>query len=598
MSYGDKPNPYLNALAARQAESEAASEPPTVAEGLDLVGILSAVQETAYSWDLVSDRIDWESNAAAVLGTEDSLIATGGGYQALIAPEHVAHRNSAIQNAPPASGSRGVAYRLQYRLVPGGERTEQSIWIEDHGRWWPDAQGKPAHARGVIRVVSDRYFEEQRLLHRSDEDELTGQLNRLRLTEALSATMARAERSGKPLAFLMASVNNLDVINETFGFDIGDEVIGAVARQIKGKLRGGDTLGRYSSNKFGVILSDCGPGAMRIAAERFIRGVRDATIKTTACQLSATVSIGGLSIDTTMALHDVIGNALQALDRAKIKRFDSFMAYEGDPGRATARRRNIKIADEVITALDEQRMLLVLQPIVSAKTGIAEHYECLLRMKRPDGTLVSAGEFMAVIEQLGLSRLVDRRTLELSVALAKRHPDLKLAVNVSGLTAGDHDWIVALHRLTGGKRTITNRLTIEITETAAINDVDQIVVFVDTLREIGCRVAIDDFGAGYTSFKNLKILNVDMVKIDGAFVKDLAKDQSGEVFIRTMIEIAQTFGMETVAEWVGDQASADFLTKAGITYLQGFHYGQPMTIEQYEAEKAAATGSTAAVEQA
>jgi diguanylate cyclase (GGDEF)-like protein len=585
VSYADKPNPYLNALANRQADSGLMSEPPIIAEGLDLVGILSTIQETAYSWDLVSDRIDWESNA--VLGVDSAAsIGSGAHYQMLIAPEHVAHRVNAIQDASPSIGARGVSYRLQYRLLAQGDRTEHSTWIEDHGRWWPDSAGRPAHARGVIRVISDHYFEEQRLLHRSDDDELTGQLSRHRLTEALSATMSRAERSGKPVAFLMTSVNNLDVINETFGFDIGDEVISAIARQIKSKLRGGDTLGRYSSNKFGIILTDCGPGAMRIAAERFMRSVRDTTLQTSACQLSASISVGGLSVDGRMAMHDVVGNALQALDRAKIKRFDSFVAYDGDPTRATSRRRNIMIADEVISALDEQRMLLVLQPIVSAKTGIAEHYECLLRMQRSDGVLVSAGEFMTVVEQLGLSRLVDRRTLELSVALAKRHPDLRLAVNVSGLTAGDHDWIVALHRLTGGKRTITNRLTIEITETAAVHDVDQTIVFVDTLREIGCRVAIDDFGAGYTSFKNLKVLNVDMVKIDGVFVKDLATEPSGEVFIRTMIEIAKTFDMETVAEWVGDQETADFLTKAGITYLQGFLYGQPLTIEQFEREKA------------
>ena len=588
MSFADKPSPLALPLALRQGHPDLLAEPPVVAEGLDLVGILSAIQETAYSWDLVSDRIDWESNALPVLGVSTATeIATGAAYQGLIAPEHVANRICAIQGATLSIGARGVSYRLQYRLLPQGERTETPIWIEDHGRWWPDSAGRPAHARGVVRVISDRYFEEQRLLHRSDEDELTGQLNRHRLTEALAATMSRAERSGKPLAFLMTSVNNLDVINETFGFDIGDEVIASIARQIKSKLRGGDTLGRYSSNKFGIILSDCGPGAMRIAAERFMRSVRDNTIRTSACQLSASISVGGLSIDGRMAMHDAIGNALQALDRAKIKRFDSFMAYEGDPSQATARRRNIMIADEVISALDEQRMLLVLQPIVSAKSGLPEHYECLLRMQRSDGSIASAGEFMTVVEQLGLSRLVDRRTLELSVALAKRHPDLRLAVNVSGLTAGDHEWIVALHRLTGGKRTITNRLTIEITETAAVHDVDQTVVFVDTLREIGCRVAIDDFGAGYTSFKNLKVLNVDMVKIDGAFVKDLASDPSGEVFIRTMIEIAETFGMETVAEWVGDQETADFLSKAGITYLQGFHYGQPLTVEQYERQKTA-----------
>ena len=571
----------------------AASEPPLIAEGLDLVVILSAIRETAYSWDIATDRIDWESNATAVLGVAGpESIATGNAFHMLIAAEHVGQRNREIAGATTEAGARGVGYRLQYQILPAGRRSSVAVWVEDHGRWWPDAEGRPAQARGVLRIITDRHWEEQRLLHRSDHDELTGQLNRIRLTEALNATIGRSERTGKPFAFLMASVNNLDVINESFGFDTGDEVISATARLIKSKLRGGDTLGRYSSNKFGIILNDCGPGAMRIAAERFLKCVRDATIQTAACQLSASISIGGIIVpEQAHNAAEVLGNSMHGLERAKMKRFDCFVAYEPTHSRDSFRKKSIAIADDVMSALDENRMLLVLQPIISAATGKPEHYECLLRMRKHDGTLVSAGEFMTIAEQLGLSRNIDRRTLELAVALLQKHRDLRLALNVSGLTVADQEWIAALQKLTGNKPAVTNRLTIEITETAVIHDLDQIVIFVDTLREIGCRIAIDDFGAGYTSFKNLKVLNVDMVKIDGSFVKDLADDSTGEVFIRTMIEIAQTFGMETVAEWVGDEETANFLIKAGITYLQGFHYGQPLTIAQYETQKSQQLGA-------
>jgi EAL domain-containing protein (putative c-di-GMP-specific phosphodiesterase class I) len=230
----------------------------------------------------------------------------------------------------------------------------------------------------------------------------------------------------------------------------------------------------------------------------------------------------------------------------------------------------------VISALDENRMQLALQPIVMTLTRRPALYECLLRMSKTDGSMVSAGEFIQMTEQLGLSRLIDRRTLELAVDLVKTHPELRLSLNVSGLTCNDHEWLVSLHRLTGGRRQLTERLTIEITETAAIDDLDQSIAFVDTLKELGCRVAIDDFGAGYTSFKNLKHLAVDMVKIDGAFVKNLSQDASDRVFIKTMVELASTFGMETVAEWVGDEATARILADTGITYMQGFHFGRPL----------------------
>lgn len=557
------------------------ADPLTEAEGLDLVGILSAIDETAYVWDLASDKIEWESNAGHILGVgSEAQIATGNAFHLMISPEHVARRTEAFDPSAALDTSRGVAYRVQYRFMPAGRRSETAIWLEDHGRWWPGPDGKPVRARGVLRVINDRYWEEQRLLYRSDHDELTGQLNRIRLTEALTAVLGRTQRTGQPCAFLMAAVNNLAVVNETFGFDIGDEIISAAAHKIKERLRGGDVLGRYSSNKFGIILHDCGPGAMRIAAERFMKAVRDHTIKTSACQLSATLSIGGVILpDQADSVQHALNYALHALDRAKSKRFDCFMAYEPATAAESNRRRSITIADDVIDALDNQRMRLVLQPMVGAKSGKAEIYECLLRMEKPDGSIVSAGEFIPVAEQLGLSRLIDRRTLELSVAILRRYPKVTLSLNVSGLTCSDHEWLVTLQRLTGSRRDLTERMIIEITETAAIQDLDQSINFVDTLKEMGCRVAIDDFGAGYTSFKNLKLLNVDMVKIDGAFVKNIADDTSDQIFIKTMVDLATTFGMETVAEWVGDERAVEHLKAVGITYLQGFYYGLPIEVE-------------------
>ena len=572
---GQGPEPDDDALAASGVARE--FDPLTQAEGLDLIGILSSIEETAYVWDIKTGRLEWESNACAILGVNDSQqISTGAGYHALIAAEHLNRRLEAFSRSVGGDRVRGVPYRVQYCLRTGGLRSGTTVRVEDHGRWWPGADGHPLRARGVIRIVHEQYLEEQRLLVRSDLDELTGQLNRIRLTEALSTVLARTERDHQSCAFLMVAVNNLAVINETFGFEVGDEAIAEVARRIREKLRGGDIIGRYSSNKFGIVLMDCGPGALRIAAERFMKAVRETTIKTSACQLSATISLGGVIIpNQANCVQDALNFTLRALDLAKSKRFDCFILYEPTTASDSIRARSKAIADNVINAIDERRMRLVLQPMVAAKTGKAEIYECLLRMEKPDGSLVSAGEFVPVAEQLGLSRLIDRRTLELAVELLVRHPDLVLSLNVSGLTCSDNEWLAALRRLTGGRKDVLSRVVVEITETVAIEDLDQSINFVDALKELGCRVAIDDFGAGYTSFKNLKLLNVDIVKIDGAFVKNIADDTSDQIFIKTMIELAQTFGMETVAEWVGDERSVKHLTEAGITYMQGYYYGMP-----------------------
>jgi diguanylate cyclase (GGDEF)-like protein len=548
---------------------------PGQSSELDLIGILTEVQETAYTWDAASDRIEWAQNAREVLGVRSiETIATGSAFQFLMAPEHIQRRNDAM--LPLDAKNEDAQFRVQYRFTPAGRRSDTSLWLEDHGQCSYDETGQVCSARGVIRVINERYWEEQRLLHLSDHDELTGQLNRIRLTEALGAVLIRAERLKQSCCFLMVCVDNLATINDSFGFEVGDEVIAAVARIVKSRLRGGDSMGRYSSNKFGIILNDCGPGAMRIAAERLIKAVRDATIRTAACQLSATISIGGVRLpDQASTVPQALGHALQALDRAKSRRHDGFMAYEPSVTNESKRQRNISIADEVISALEENRMLLALQPVVDTKTRKPAFFECLLRMEKPDGTIVSAGEFIPLAEQLGLSRFIDRRVLELAIALAKAHPTLRLSINVSSLTCSDHEWLVSLHRLTGGRRQITERLTVEITETAAIHDLDVSIAFVDTLKELGCKVAIDDFGAGYTSFKNLKTLNVDMVKIDGSFIRNLTAEPDNQVFIKTLVEIAETFSLETVAEWVGDEQTAQIMANAGITHLQGFHFGKP-----------------------
>ncbi|CAA2142533.1 bifunctional diguanylate cyclase/phosphodiesterase [Hyphomicrobium sp. ghe19] len=558
-------------------------DPLTETEGLDLVGILSSVEETAYVWDLRTGRLDWESNATEILDVADlSKISTGAAYHALIAPEHLNVRLEVFSRSVGADRERGVPYRIQYRLRPGGLRSGKEVRLEDQGRWWPGADGHPQRARGVVRIVDDHYLEQQRRLVRNDLDELTGQLNRMRLTEALGAVLSRTEREKRSCAFLMISVNNLAVINETFGLEVGDEVIAEVGRRIRARLRGGDVIGRYSANKFGIVLMNCGAGAVATAAERFINAVRDTTIKTSAAQLSATVSLGGVIIpDQANSVHDAVNFALRTLDIAKSKRFDCFVLYEPSPSGESARLRNKTIAESVVNALDENRMRLVLQPMVSTKTGKAEVYEALLRMVRHDGSLVAAGEFVPIAEQLGLARLIDRRTLELTVDLLKQHPELILSVNVSGLTCSDKEWLTTLRRVTAGDPGVLSRMIVEITETVALHELDQSVNFVNTLKELGCRVAIDDFGAGYTSFKNLKLLNVDMVKIDGAFVKNVANDTSDQIFVKTMIELARTFGMETVAEWVGDERSAKYLTDAGITYMQGYYYGMPFDSSDY-----------------
>ena len=558
--------------------------------GFELEEILTAIRETAYRWDFASDRIEWALNAETVLGIADAkMIGKGRGFALLIDPEHAGRRYDGITGGPHVTPGSELPYCLRYRLLPEGRRGRSTVWVEETGLCSIDAEGRPRVAQGTLRIIDNRRFDqEERLLYLGNHDELTGQLNRTRLTEELTGFLGSAGRSPAQGAFLLAGINDLTLVNETYGFDVGDEVITIVGRRIGRALRGRDCVGRFSSNKFGIVLQDCSAEGAEAIARRIMAAVRDSVIDTSVGAVAISISVGAVLLPQHAGnAQAATGRALQALDLARNNRSDRLILYTPCERRDSERRRAVAIADEVVRALNDRRMILALQPIVTSRSHEPELYECLLRMKRLDGSIASAAEFIPVAEQFGLAKLVDHRALELAVELLSSAPDIKLALNVSAATATDPQWLQGLEAFSGKAAGIAERLTIEITETAAISDLHETAKFVAALQALGCRVALDDFGAGYTSFRNLRLLGVDMVKIDGSFIQNLATQAEDELFVRTLIDLAKSFGITTVGEWVGDEKTAKLLEKAGVSYMQGYFFGAPELIKQEPAARPA-----------
>src|SRR6266581_3957710 len=225
--------------------------------------------------------------------------------------------------------------------------------------------------------------------------------------------------------------------------------------------------------------------------------------------------------------------------------------------------------ERVQTALHQDRLLFAFQPIVCAVTGKVDYFECLLRMRDEAGGIVAAGEFITIIEELGLIGLIDRYVLQKTVRELATDPEVRLGFNVSGLTAGDRPWLRSLISLLRNRPGLARRIVVEITETAALYDIDESARFVDTLRDTGCRVALDDFGAGHTALRHLQILAVDTVKIDGSFVRNLAASRENQVFLRHLLGLTRDFGLSTVAECVENAEEAALLRSEGVGFLQG-----------------------------
>ncbi len=322
---------------------------------------------------------------------------------------------------------------------------------------------------------------------------------------------------------MLIGIDHLARINDAFGFDVADAVISEVAARIRARLRGGDVLGRFSGNKFGLILKNCTVDDMNVAAERFLAGIRDDVVPTKSGPVSVTASIGAVSVPRyARSADEAINRAQETLDMAKRRRAGSFSLWRPNVERDAQRRVNIRVTDEIVTALNERRIVMAFEPVVEAHSRNAAFYECLIRMEQDDGQILLAPDIVPVAEKLGLIRLVDHRVLELVVAELAASPDVQLSLNISPDTTMDPDWWASIESLMRAHPGVGERLIVEITETVAIQDLDDVRGFVTRLKNFGSRIAIDDFGAGYTSFRNLRKLGVDIVKIDGAFVQNIA----------------------------------------------------------------------------
>ena len=529
--------------------------------------------EIPYNWRLDSDLISWGRNVGDVLGVSDpTFLASGAAFAQLIAPGSGPSRADVVKTPAFRDEGGGVPYQLQYGLhLPG---RNEPTWIEDTGRWFGGQDGKPVRARGVLRVINEQHEREQHLVRVSQFDALTGEMNRWRLAETLDATIEETVKLRSSCGFFLAAVDNLARINDSYGYDIADEVITGVGKCLRSKLRGKDHLGRFSGNKFGIVLNDCTPDDMLIAADRLLSGVRDKVMPTSAGPVAVTVTMGGVTAPRhARTVRDVMIRAQEALDSAKVKRGGSFQGYTPNLARDAQRHENIRATQEIIGALNARRISLVYEPVVGAKSRQPEFYECLMRVGRQDGSLMAVNEVIGLAERLGLVGLLDHRVLELALQELIAAPTFRASLNVSAASTGDAEWWSALAAMLGPHSGIAERLTVEITETAAIRDIDETRDFVKRVKDLGCSVAMDDFGAGYTSFRNLRKLGVDIVKIDGDYVRNMTRLDDDRAFVQVMIDLAQRLGIKTVAEWVPDELTASILADWGCDYLQGAFVG-------------------------
>ena len=545
---------------------------------------VEAVGEAAYHWIIDSDVIRWSVNTAEVLGCDLRQIDSGRAFASFLDADNFTSRYDTVMRTSQADEGGGVPFQIEYLFRPEGRMGRSSVWVEDHGKWFGGADGRPIEVYGTLRRIDDRHKRDQHLSFLGNCDPLTGMMNRGRMAEALGEAMTVAAHDGTSCAFVIAAINNLAVVNEAYGFEVADEVIVNMGRRLRQVVRTGDAIARYSGSKFGLILNHCDDAELETAVERFLGVARESVIETERGPVWALLSIGGLVLPKHAADANLaMARAEEALTEARRLPSDGHVVYRPSPQRSSERKLNAHSATEIVRCLREDRFKLAFQPIVAAKTGIPVFHEALLRMEDTAGEIITAAHLIPVAEKLGLVRLIDRAVVQMSIATLHKYPDARLSLNLSGTTATDPRWWPQITEILASNRIVTSRLIVEITETVALSDLAETKRFVEQLRDLGCSVAIDDFGAGFTSFRNLRALPVDILKLDGSFCHDLAHNADNQYFVRSLIDLARTFDMQTVAEWVETAADAELLRNWQVDFLQGNLYGEASLVAPWQA---------------
>ncbi len=451
-----------------------------------------------------------------------------------------------------------------------------------------DANGRIVSTAIIARDTTERVRYEDRLRHMADHDQLTGLLNRRRFDEQLKRELARAGRYEAHTAVLSIDIDNFKSINDSAGHAAGDAVLVQVAHVLTNRFRLTDVVARLGGDEFAVLLSAVGVAEARAAAEDLLAEIRNspATYGGKPFRISASIGVTAFESDDATA-GEVLVNADLAMYAAKTSGRDRVVVYTAPEARKARAMARLTWSQRIQDALDRDRFVLHLQPILELATGQIKHGELLLRMKGDRGKLIAPGAFLPAAERFGLIHAIDRWVVARAIQLIAETigPVPQVGINLSGESVvGDHELLRMIEREIERSSVDPSKLIFEVTETAAIANMPEATEFARGLTSLGCSLALDDFGTGFGSFYYLKHLPVNYVKLDGEFIQNLPRSEVDEHVVKAIVGVAQALGIKTVAESVADEETIALLQKHHVDYAQGYFVGKPAPLNVALAE--------------
>jgi len=437
---------------------------------------------------------------------------------------------------------------------------------------------------------------EATIRHMAFHDALTGLANRHQFEKSLALALDDARRNARSHALLYLDLDQFKVVNDTCGHVAGDQLLKQIAKCMSAQIRESDILARLGGDEFGVLLNCCPLDQAQVIADKLVRAINQYRFSWLDKTFTLGCSIGLVGVDSGCAdIEDLLRNADVACYAAKDLGRNRVHVHHPDDAELLRRHGEMQWVSRINQALEQHRFVLYRQDILPlAAGGPMACSEVLVRMNDETGQLVMPGAFLPAAERYNLAPAVDRWVLSallrhLETPKPGEGPEDRLYfVNISGASLNDDSFFGFVHDSLKRSAMFPSSLCFEITETAAIANLERAVRFIEGVRAEGCRFALDDFGAGLSSFTYLKALPLDFLKIDGGFVRDINLDPMSHAIVEAINRVGHAVGLKTIAEFVEDEEIRQTLLRIGVDYAQGFGLHRPEPIEA----AAASIGST------
>jgi diguanylate cyclase (GGDEF)-like protein/PAS domain S-box-containing protein len=470
-------------------------------------------------------------------------------------------------------------------------------WVETAVRAVPDADGRPAQVVAVTRDVSERKDAELRLARQALHDALTGLPNRALFQDRLEQALRRAQRSGSGVAVLFIDLDRFKLINDSFGHTAGDRLLIDVAARLRGVLRPADTIARFGGDELTILCEDLEGETGALGIARRIAAAFDEPFVVDDGEAFLQASVGIAMAGAGATPEDLVRDADAAMYKAK-ERGRSRIEVFDEAMRADARER-VATESALRRAIARDELCVHVQPVVRIGDGRVQGFEALVRWEHPERGLVPPGEFIPLAEETGLIVPIGNWVLrETCRTLRRWHTELgapwvQCSVNLSVRHLQQPDLVATVRSALEEHGVPPNRLVLEITESAVMENGAATVETLHALRALGVRLALDDFGTGYSSLAHLHRFPLDILKIDRSFTAGLGDDDDGASIAGAIVSLAAALGLTTVAEGIEDSAQQRHLERLGCTFAQGFLFSRPQPPEAFDGLLSAAAATAA-----